>query len=255
MADTAWTGLPASTTADAADIFSFVDISEADPDLKNRKITKANLITTLGVPNAVVDVFAATLSQTIFTASSTPINNDTFSAYRNGQRITEGPDYTLVGTTFTWQDPGGDTLLAGEEIVFQYNNVGGGAVTPPPSVLTFGANSISATTTTRYLYPSFANATAQTSIINMVMPANGTLRNLYIYHNGTAGNGNNIVYTVLKNSVATSLTITIPSTTQTASDTVNTVAIVAGDVVTIEITKAASIGSSPSDVYATLEVI
>lgn len=126
MADKGWRTFPTATTAADNDIFSFLDVSEVDPNISNIGITKANLITTLGVPNAVVDVFTATASQTIFTASSTPINNDSFSGYRNGQRITEGPDYTLVGTTFTWQDPGGDTLDAGEEIVFQYNDVGGG---------------------------------------------------------------------------------------------------------------------------------
>lgn len=51
MPDKKWSVLPTSTTTADGDLFSFVDISEPDTSLKNRIITKANLITTLGIPD------------------------------------------------------------------------------------------------------------------------------------------------------------------------------------------------------------
>ena len=52
MADKKWSVLPTSTTTADGDLFSFVDISEPDTSLKNRIITKANLISTLDIPQA-----------------------------------------------------------------------------------------------------------------------------------------------------------------------------------------------------------
>lgn len=128
------------------------------------------------------------------------------------------------------------------------------SVVPPFSLLVFGNNSVASTTITRYMNPFGVNASASTTIINMVIPFAATIKNMHVYHNNTAGNGNNIVYTLLKNAVATSLTVTIPSTTQTASDTVNSASVSAGDRLTVEITKAIAIGASPGDIYISMEI-
>ena len=122
------------------------------------------------------------------------------------------------------------------------------------SILAFGNNSVASTTVTRYMNPYGVNATASTTIIDMVIPFAGTIRNMHVYHNGTAGNGNNIVYTLLQNAAPTTLTVTIPSTTQTASDTSNSVSVSAGDRLALQVTKAVAVGSSPSDIYVSMEV-
>ena len=117
----------------------------------------------------------------------------------------------------------------------------------------FGSGNVSATTTTRYLSPGFDPGTSPTSPPAFRVPRAGTLRNLYLRQNTTAGNGNNIVYTLRVNGVATALAVTIASTTQQAANTTNTVAVVAGDRIDVEITKAASVGTGPSDVTAVME--
>jgi hypothetical protein len=86
------------------------------------------------------------------------------------------------------------------------------------------------------------------------MTSAGTLQNLRIRHNITAGNGNAIVYTVRVNGVAVAITASVPSTTTSGSNTVNTAVVAAGDTVDIEVTKALSIGTSPSDIAVTLEL-
>jgi hypothetical protein len=121
-------------------------------------------------------------------------------------------------------------------------------------VLLWGDSSVSATTTTRYLTPGYADGTASTAPIQFRVLSAGTLRRLRVRHNSTAGNGNAIVYTVRVNGVASAVTVSLASTSSDGSDLSNTVAVAAGDLVDIEITKASSVGTSPSEVMASLEV-
>ena len=119
----------------------------------------------------------------------------------------------------------------------------------------FGASGVATTTTTRYLWPWHEDSTAPTSAIQFRVPRACTLRNFRVRHNTGAGNGNNVVYTVRKNGVATSLVATLASTANDGSDLTNSVAFAAGDLIDIEVTKATSIGTTPSDITATLEAI
>jgi hypothetical protein len=84
--------------------------------------------------------------------------------------------------------------------------------------------------------------------------ATGTLKNLHVRQNGPAGNGAAIVYTVRVNGVATALSVSIASTTANGQDLVDSVAVVQGDLIDIEVTKAASVATSPSRIEVTLEV-
>ena len=111
-------------------------------------------------------------------------------------------------------------------------------------------------TTTHYLTPGYDAGVAPTTIINMAVPRAGTLQKFYIHHNTANGNGNGVTYTVIKNGVATAITVTLASgAIGTGSDTVNTVAVVAGDLIAIQVTKALSITNGNLDVTATLEVV
>jgi hypothetical protein len=123
------------------------------------------------------------------------------------------------------------------------------------SFLGFGANGVATTTTTRYLFPWYSDTQAPTTAPQMRIPRACTLRNLRIRHNTGAGNGNNIVYTVRKNGVATALTCTLASTANDGSDLVNTVAFAAGDLIDIEVTKGTAIGTSPTFVVGSLEAV
>jgi len=123
------------------------------------------------------------------------------------------------------------------------------------SQLLWGSNSVGSSTTTRYLTPGFDNQLAQTVAIQIRASRAGTLRNLRVHHRAGAGNGNNIVYTIRINGVPTALTVTMASTANDGSDLANTVVVAANDLIDIEVTKAASTGSSPNDITATVEFV
>lgn len=126
---------------------------------------------------------------------------------------------------------------------------------PVGSALTWGNNSVAATTTTRFLTPWYDESTAQTIVVAWRIPRAGTIRNMRVRHNITAGNGNAIVYTLLVNGVATALTVSLASTAADGSDLVNTVAVAAGDLVSVRATKAAAVGTSPTDIIASMEFV
>lgn len=123
----------------------------------------------------------------------------------------------------------------------------------PSAILLWGSNDVTRSTTTRYLFPSYTNDTAFTTPVQWRSPRAGTLQNLRVRHNTTAGNGNAIVYTVRVNGIASALTVSLASTSSDGSDLVNTVAVAAGDLLDIEVTKALDITSSPSNIMASLE--
>jgi hypothetical protein len=66
---------------------------------------------------------------------------------------------------------------------------------------------------------------------------------MYVRHASAVGNGNSIVYTVLINGVASTITVTLASgAIATGTDLVNTAAVVAGDLITLRAVKAVAIG-------------
>lgn len=120
-------------------------------------------------------------------------------------------------------------------------------------LIQFGNDEIGASTTTRYLTPGYGDTIARTTVIGIDIPLAGTLRNFRVRHNITAGNGNNIVYTVMINGVASSIVATVPSTSAQGSDITNTAAVVAGDRIDIRVTKATGVATSPEDVVVSLD--
>lgn len=120
-------------------------------------------------------------------------------------------------------------------------------------ILGWGANSVAASTTTRYLYPWFSDNLAETGPIQWRAPRAFTARNMRVRHNTTAGNGNAIVYTLRVNSVATALAVSLASTASDGQDLIDAIAVAAGDLVDIQVTKAAAIGSSPTNITLAME--
>lgn len=123
---------------------------------------------------------------------------------------------------------------------------GGGA-----ALVCWGNNGVAATTVTRYLEPWFDDANAPTNRIQWVAPRDGTIAGLNVIHNSPAGNGGNIVYTLEVNAGATLLAVTLASTGSTAVNDAEAVAVLKGDLISLEVTKAISIGASPNDIVAT----
>lgn len=189
-----------------------------------------------------------------FTLSYNPNSNAAFQLFLRGLLQRFGIDYNRDGKNVTWLNPLGVTLKPTDLLIARYNIVESGTAVSNHSFLVFGNTSVSATTTTRHMDPFNVSTSAPTAIMNIVIPFDATIKNMHVYHNNPAGNGNNIVYTLLKNAIATSLTVTIPSTTQTVSNTTNFVSVNAGDRLALQVTKALGIGSSPNDIYVTMEV-
>lgn len=135
----------------------------------------------------------------------------------------------------------------GDEITISSTAAASGAV------LVWGNSSVSATTTTRFLTPSFDDSLAKTSATQFRVPRAGTIRKLRVLQNSPAGNGNAVVYTLRVENVATALSVSMASTDTDGSDLVHSAAVNAGDRIDIVVTKALSTGSSPGDIVVVAE--
>jgi hypothetical protein len=173
--------------------------------------------------------------------------------------------WALVGySPVTWAAlgiaPGSTPVPATRQVIAGTNMSGGGNLTADVTLnaatqtgaLVFAANSVGTTTTTRYLPFGYDNNIAGISPVGCVSPRAGTLKNLRVRHCLT-GTGGAIVYTLRVNGVDTALTCSATAGSAGATDIVHTVAISAGDVLDLKVTKAAGITLSPTDITATIE--
>jgi len=175
----------------------------------------------------------------------------------NSALITGGVQGEILyfdGNDWTRLAPG----VAGQ--VLQTNGVGANPSWAAPAAagspqLLWGDNSVGSSTTTRYLTPGYDDGLAETGPTQIRVARAGTLRNLRVRHNVPKGNGNNIVYTIRVNNIAAGVTVTLASTATDGSDLVNSVVVAAGDLVDIEVTKAAGVGTSPNNITATVEYV
>lgn len=129
------------------------------------------------------------------------------------------------------------------------------------STLMFGAKDIGAVSgTLRFLVPGFNHLhIAPFQEIAMVCPRAGTLQNFFVRHNVARGNGNPVVYTVLKNGVATAMTVSLATgVAGTGVYNATTIPIAQGDRISIQLSITTAIGSPAStqgcvDTVATIE--
>ena len=131
---------------------------------------------------------------------------------------------------------------------------GGGGGGSGGGILSFGNDSVSATITPRYLTPWYSDSLALVAPVQWRLPKAGTLRNLRVRHNIPAGNGQPIVYTVRINGVATLLSVSLASNVADGANLVNSVAVVAGDLIDVEVTKAGDVAASPLGIDAVMEL-
>jgi len=155
---------------------------------------------------------------------------------------------------------GGGTLhavatvaVAGFMAAADKSKVDGIASEAAPATLLFGAGSVGFTTTTRYMFPGFDSSLAQTSAIRFRVPRAGKIRKMRVHQNVPAGNGLAIVYTLRVEAVATALFVSMASTASEGANNVASVSVSDDDLIDIEITKAASVVTAPSDVMVSLE--
>lgn len=76
--------------------------------------------TVLAPDHQETEVFVATLNQTSFALSSTPVDVNDVSVVVNGAAQTPGADFSVSGTTLTWLDTNFQ-LDAGDQVVVSYN--------------------------------------------------------------------------------------------------------------------------------------
>jgi hypothetical protein len=124
-----------------------------------------------------------------------------------------------------------------------------------PAVLTWGNTGIGTSTTTRYLTPGFERATANTAATPLIVPATGVIRNLTVVHVAAGTGAATITYTVMKNGVATTLTLGISNTSATfVQDVTHSFSVAAGDQISLRVTKSAGTTTSPANVTASFEL-
>jgi len=120
----------------------------------------------------------------------------------------------------------------------------------------WGNENVGAAADTRYLSPGSDNtpATLTAGTHAFVVGRPGTLKNLFARHNAAVGNGNAVVYTLLKNGVATLLTASlVTGAVGQASNLVNLIAVVQGDRIEMQAAKALIIAPGGVDATVTVE--
>jgi len=121
------------------------------------------------------------------------------------------------------------------------------------NVLFWGAGTLALTAVTRFLRPGYQSGLAPTTSVRMPITRAGTLQRLFVRCRVAGAGVNNITYTVLLNGVATTLAVSMLPTAVSASNIANTVAVVAGDFVELQVTKAGVIVTTPTDVEVAFE--
>lgn len=117
----------------------------------------------------------------------------------------------------------------------------------------FGADSIGLSTTSRYLYPGYAERIAEIEPHFWISPLAGTLQRLHVRHS-VPGVGGSIVYRVRVNEVATALVVTLAAGDTSASNIVDTAALSIGDRVDLQVVKTTGLSQSPRNVVVTMEI-
>lgn len=102
----------------------------------------------------------------------------------------------------------------------------------PRSVMTFKSNGI-ASGATEYMDASNSNATIAN--VNMPVPFDCTIKNMFAKSAAAPGASQTYLYTLFKNGVGQTLTCTITDPATTASDTTNSVPVAAGDLISVRV--------------------
>lgn len=142
---------------------------------------------------------------------------------------------------------------------FYYKETGNGTNTGWIGVgggmLIFGIGDTGTAATALYALPGFSTGTAGATEIQLTVTRPGTIRNLRV-HITTAGTDNPVAsYTVRKNGVDTTIVATKANDTNgDTTDLTHSTSVVAGDLISIKITKAGTVTAGQTNVLASLEL-
>lgn len=174
-------------------------------------------------------------------------NSDDLTVEDEGIVVGVRPILNFIGPTVTAVDDPGNNRV----------NVTITASASAAPFATWGNANVAASADTRFCCPGRDNSlpALTTDVMGIPVTKAGTLRNLIVRHNTAAGNGNNVVYTVYVNGVATAITVTLATAAVgQATDVTHTVAVVVGDRVSLARANASAIGSGAVDMQASLEI-
>ena len=164
----------------------------------------------------------------------------------------EGAVTARVGSTYQNRSGGANTT-------FWYKESGTGNTGWIPlaaSLITWGTDSTTTVATAVFMAPGYIAASPATEIQIPVGRA-GTLRNLSIRITGAGTGADVVTYTVRINGVDTSIVASGANNAAaplTISDTTHSANVVAGDLISIKITKAGAVAAGQTGVFATLEL-
>jgi hypothetical protein len=123
------------------------------------------------------------------------------------------------------------------------------------SSLVFGADDVSTASTALYLAPGYIS-TASATEMKIPVTRPGTIRNLRVQVATAGTDVTTNTYTVRKGGVDQTLSCTIGNTsTGIASDTSNSFTVVAGDLISISVTKGIVVTAGQKGVVATVEIV
>jgi hypothetical protein len=210
MADKKISQLTTTTTIGDADLFTLVQ-SGVNKSITGEKLKDEVISEILGVED---NLTISSPGQTAFTLSGTPVSNASFALFLNGQLRVRGTDYTQTGTSVTWLDPGGLTLVTADTLIARYNVLNGGngvkevflACTDYNANLgNYRTRSISATGGQRFAFPGIPedfNSLVSIYLVGIVSSgADGSGKDIDIY---TDYGGNNELYNIHTESDTTS---------------------------------------------------
>ena len=224
------------------------------PNTKNGPVTLNKVGDGNGGGGTVTNVSALTLgtagtdlSSTVANPTTTPVitlNVPTASASNRG--VVSSTDWI----TFNSKQ---NTLVSATNIkTINSNSIlgGGDLIIIPPVFVTAIVNTTVPASTTRYA-TIYSNGLASTEIGTVIAPVAFTAKNLYVYLRTAQTATGNIVITLRKNGADTALTVTIAAGAlggTTHTDLVNSVAFVAGDLISFSLVNngTATSGAIPS---------
>jgi len=122
------------------------------------------------------------------------------------------------------------------------------------SSLTFGNGQVGTSTTPRYLEPGFNPELAPISETAEVVEFACIVDRLYVRHNDVGAAAEPIVYTLMIDGVATTLTCTVNANASGGSDLTHAVVVPAGSRASIRATKAGVLTASPTRIVASVRV-
>jgi len=121
-------------------------------------------------------------------------------------------------------------------------------------IIYWGNSAITASATTRYLSPGYENGSAPVvaGLVRFAVTRPGALRNMFVVHNMPGNTANLITYTLDKNGIATALAVSVPSNASIGSNIVDSVMVVAGDLIDIKVTKGVIPGGTATEIMASV---